>query len=135
MAQAAAQKMNTEDFKVKDMSLADWGRREIHLAETEMPGLMALREEFKGKSPLKGARIAGCLHMTIQTAVLIGDFGGFGRRCALVVLQYFLDPGSGSGRHRGSRHSGFRLERPDGRRILAVPRRHNSRSQTVGSPT
>lgn len=58
-------------YKVKDMSLATWGRKEIKLAEDEMPGLMALREEYKGKFPLKGARIAGCLHMTIQTAVLI----------------------------------------------------------------
>jgi adenosylhomocysteinase len=60
-----------EDYKVKDISLADWGRKEIILAEKEMPGLMALREEYKGKFPLKGARIAGSLHMTIQTAVLI----------------------------------------------------------------
>lgn len=59
------------DFKVKDMSLAEWGRKEIEIAEKEMPGLMALRKEYKGKNPLKGARIAGCLHMTIQTAVLI----------------------------------------------------------------
>ena len=58
-------------FKVKDLSLADWGRKEINLAEAEMPGLMALREEFGSKKPLSGARIAGCLHMTIQTAVLI----------------------------------------------------------------
>lgn len=58
-------------YKVKDISLADWGRKEIELAEAEMPGLMALREEYKYKKPLKGARIAGCLHMTIQTAVLI----------------------------------------------------------------
>ncbi len=58
-------------YKVKDMSLAAWGRKEINLAEDEMPGLMAIREEYKGKFPLKGARIAGCLHMTIQTAVLI----------------------------------------------------------------
>ena len=58
-------------FKVKDISLADWGRKEIELAEAEMPGLMALREEYKNEQPLKGARIAGCLHMTIQTAVLI----------------------------------------------------------------
>lgn len=63
--------MSTRDFKVADLSLADWGRKEIAIAETEMPGLMALREEYKGKYPLKGARIAGCLHMTIQTAVLI----------------------------------------------------------------
>ncbi|MEJ6613264.1 MAG: adenosylhomocysteinase [Saprospiraceae bacterium] len=58
-------------YKVKDISLADWGRKEITLAEAEMPGLMSLREEFKGKRPFAGARIAGCLHMTIQTAVLI----------------------------------------------------------------
>ncbi len=61
----------TLPYKVKDIKLAEWGRKEIELAEVEMPGLMALREEFKGKNPLKGARIAGCLHMTIQTAVLI----------------------------------------------------------------
>ncbi|KTC71775.1 S-adenosyl-L-homocysteine hydrolase [Legionella birminghamensis] len=60
-----------QDYKVADLSLADWGRKEIAIAETEMPGLMALREEFGEKQPLKGARIAGCLHMTIQTAVLI----------------------------------------------------------------
>jgi adenosylhomocysteinase len=58
-------------YKVKDISLAEWGRKEITLAESEMPGLMSLREEFAGKKPLAGARIAGCLHMTIQTAVLI----------------------------------------------------------------
>lgn len=70
------QNMNSETlpyvaYKVKDISLADWGRKEIELAEAEMPGLMALREEYKNEQPLKGARIAGCLHMTIQTAVLI----------------------------------------------------------------
>jgi adenosylhomocysteinase len=59
------------DYKVADISLADWGRREIAIAETEMPGLMALRHEFGKKQPLKGARVTGCLHMTIQTAVLI----------------------------------------------------------------
>src|SRR6202034_1180729 len=59
------------DFLVKDISLADWGRKEIRIAETEMPGLMALREMYQGKKPLKGARIAGCLHMTVHTAVLI----------------------------------------------------------------
>lgn len=65
-------------YKVKDISLADWGRREIELAEAEMPGLMALREEFKDEQPLKGARIAGCLHMTIQTAVLIETLTALG---------------------------------------------------------
>ena len=61
----------TPDYKVADITLADWGRKSIQLAEKEMPGLMACREEYKGKKPLAGARIAGCLHMTIETAVLI----------------------------------------------------------------
>jgi len=61
----------TPDYKVADLGLADWGRKEISIAETEMPGLMALRQEYRDSKPLKGARIAGCLHMTIQTAVLI----------------------------------------------------------------
>ena len=60
-----------EDFKIADISLASWGRKEIAIAETEMPGLMAIRDEFASKQPLRGARITGCLHMTIQTAVLI----------------------------------------------------------------
>jgi len=63
--------MNTEDYKVKDIGLAELGRKAIDIAEKEMPGLMALREEFGASKPLKGARIAGCLHMTIETAVLI----------------------------------------------------------------
>jgi len=62
---------NVLNYKVKDISLANWGRKEIKLAEDEMPGLMSLREEYRDSKPLKGARIAGCLHMTIQTAVLI----------------------------------------------------------------
>lgn len=61
----------TPDYKIADIGLADWGRKEVVIAESEMPGLMALREEYQGSQPLKGARIAGCLHMTIQTAVLI----------------------------------------------------------------
>lgn len=65
-------------YKVKDISLADWGRKEIELAEAEMPGLMALREEYGAEQPLKGARIAGCLHMTIQTAVLIETLTALG---------------------------------------------------------
>ncbi|PHQ72336.1 MAG: adenosylhomocysteinase [Sneathiella sp.] len=69
---------NFKDFKVADMSLADWGRKEIAIAETEMPGLMSLREEFGKTKPLTGARIAGCLHMTIQTAVLIETLTALG---------------------------------------------------------
>ena len=63
--------MKSEDFKIADINLADWGRKEIEIAETEMPGLMSLRKEFVKSKPLKGANIVGCLHMTIQTAVLI----------------------------------------------------------------
>ena len=66
------------DYKVADISLAEWGRKEIAIAETEMPGLMALREEYGASQPLAGARIAGCLHMTIQTAVLIETLTALG---------------------------------------------------------
>jgi adenosylhomocysteinase len=68
----------SHDYKVADIKLADWGRREISLAETEMPGLMSIRQEFGAKQPLKGARIVGCLHMTIQTAVLIETLTALG---------------------------------------------------------
>ncbi len=70
--------MSQHDYKVADISLATWGRKEINIAETEMPGLMALRKEYGQKQPLKGARIAGCLHMTIQTAVLIETLTALG---------------------------------------------------------
>jgi adenosylhomocysteinase len=73
----AAMKVTTES-QVKDLSLADWGRKEIQIAETEMPGLMAIRREFAGAQPLRGARIAGSLHMTIQTAVLIETLNALG---------------------------------------------------------
>ncbi|HUJ48446.1 MAG TPA: adenosylhomocysteinase, partial [Rhizomicrobium sp.] len=70
--------MTAHDYAVKDINLADWGRKEIDMAETEMPGLMATREEYGSKQPLKGARIAGSLHMTIQTAVLIETLTALG---------------------------------------------------------
>src|SRR3954454_4990253 len=71
---------SAQDFQGKDFSLAEWGRKEISMAEDEMPGLMAIREEFGKSQPLKGARIAGCLHMTIQTAVLIETLTSLGAR-------------------------------------------------------
>jgi adenosylhomocysteinase len=71
MPKTLEEDLKLEKFKVKDLSLAEWGRKEIRLAEAEMPGLMAIRDEYRNSKPLKGARIAGCLHMTIQTAVLI----------------------------------------------------------------
>ncbi|HOB03284.1 MAG TPA: adenosylhomocysteinase, partial [Casimicrobium huifangae] len=74
---AVADKIFT-DCVIADLSLADWGRKEIRIAETEMPGLMAIREEFAKSQPLKGARITGSLHMTIQTAVLIETLQALG---------------------------------------------------------
>ena len=83
---------NTADYIVKDISLAEWGRREIEIAETEMPGLMATREEYGTAQPLKGARIAGSLHMTIQTAVLIQTLGSaWAPKCA-GHLAIFIRP-------------------------------------------
>ena len=70
-AQASIGEMGSKDYKVADINLAEWGRKEIKLAEQEMPGLMAIREKYKDSKPLKGANIIGCIHMTIQTAVLI----------------------------------------------------------------
>jgi adenosylhomocysteinase len=78
-----------ENYKVADMSLADWGRKEIQIAETEMPGLMALREEYRGKKPLAGARVAGCLHMTIQTAVLIETLDELGAEVTWTSCNIF----------------------------------------------
>src|ERR1017187_7824935 len=75
---AATDSKNFTDFKVADLDLAAWGRKEIAIAETEMPGLMAIREEFASTQPLRGARIAGSLHMTIQTAVLIETLKALG---------------------------------------------------------
>ncbi|MBI5409763.1 MAG: adenosylhomocysteinase, partial [Nitrospirae bacterium] len=68
----------TQDYKVADINLADWGRKEIEIAEKEMPGLMAVREKFKKEQPLKGVRVSGSLHMTIQTAVLIETLAALG---------------------------------------------------------
>ena len=78
-----------EDFKVKDISQAEFGRKEISIAESEMPGLMALREEYSGKLPLKGAKIIGCLHMTIQTAVLIETLVALGAEVRLSSCNIF----------------------------------------------
>src|ERR1700738_3817912 len=77
------------DCKVADLALADWGRKEILIAETEMPGLMAIREEFAPKQPLKGARITGSLHMTIQTAVLIETLQALGAQVRWASCNIF----------------------------------------------
>src|SRR5215831_1199973 len=80
---------NFTDFKVADLKLADWGRKEILIAETEMPGLMAIREEFAPVQPLKGARITGSLHMTIQTAVLIETLQALGAQVRWASCNIF----------------------------------------------
>merc|ERR1711935_1031495 len=81
--------MGMDDFKVKDISLADFGRKEISIAESEMPGLMAMREKYGPTKPLKGARIAGCLHMTVQTAVLIETLTELGAECTWSSCNIF----------------------------------------------
>ncbi|MGV3498366.1 MAG: adenosylhomocysteinase, partial [Hydrogenophaga sp.] len=77
------------DCAIADISLADWGRKEIKIAETEMPGLMAIREEYAAKQPLKGARITGSLHMTIQTAVLIETLQALGAQVRWASCNIF----------------------------------------------
>src|SRR3954470_23483726 len=79
----------SQNYKVADLSLADWGRKEIQIAETEMPGLMELRKEYGAKQPLKGARIAGCLHMTIETAVLIETLKSLGAEVTWTSCNIF----------------------------------------------
>ena len=78
------------DYKVVDIDLADFGRKEMDIAEIEMPGLMSIRKEFSDSKPLKGARIAGCLHMTIQTAVLIETLADCGAMYVGHLVIYFL---------------------------------------------
>src|SRR5471032_3486512 len=77
------------DFLVKDLSLAEWGRKEIKIGETEMPGLMAIRHEFAAQQPLRGARITGSLHMTIQTAVLIETLNALGAEVRLASCNIY----------------------------------------------
>ena len=87
---AAAENMTQAgDYIVKDIDLADYGRKEITIAETEMPGLMACREEFGTSKPLKGARLAGSLHMTVQTAVLIETLTALGAECRWASCNIF----------------------------------------------
>ncbi len=108
------------DYIVKDLSLADWGRKEIAIAETEMPGLMATREEYGASKPLKGARIAGSLHMTIQTAVLIETLAALGADIRWVSCNIYSTQDHAAAAIARRRHSGLRLERRKPRRILGL---------------
>ena len=112
----------TADFKVADLSLADFGRKEIELAEHEMPGLMALRERYGAEKPLTGARITGSLHMTIQTAVLIETLVELGAEVRWASCNIFSTQDHAAAAHRGPRHPGVRVEGRDARGVLVVHR-------------
>ena len=131
----AAAKAGREPFKVKDLSLAEFGRKEMRLAEQEMPGLMTLRERYKGKNPLAGARIMGSLHMTIQTAVLIETLVDLGADVRWVSCNIFSTqdhaaaavvvgrPESGGTAANPQGHAGVRLEGRDAGGVLVVHER------------
>src|SRR6202050_2139154 len=89
IARSVTPESSQQDYRVADLSLADWGRKEIAIAETEMPGLMAIREEFTPVQPLRGARIAGSLHMIIQTAVLIETLQALGAQVRWASCNIF----------------------------------------------
>ena len=123
------------DYIVRDISLAGYGRKEIDIAETEMPGLMAVREEFGRDKPLKGARIAGSLHMTIQTAVLIETLQALGADVPLGFVQHLLHPGPRRRGHRRHRHPGVRHQgRGRWRSTGSTPTR-SSNGRTAAIPT
>jgi hypothetical protein len=105
------------DYKVADISLADFGRKEIEIAEQEMPGLMSIRNKYAAGKPLAGVRVTGSLHMTIQTAVLIETM------VALGELQYLPDPGPCSGCDCGGWCAGVCVEGRDARGVLVVHER------------
>ena len=101
------------DYKVADLALADWGRKEISIAEHEMPGLMAIRRKYAAEKPLAGVRVTGSLHMTIQTAVLIETLVDLGADGALGELQHLLHAGPRGGGDCRGRRAGVRLEGRD----------------------
>ncbi len=92
---AVLKPLHTDQYAIADLSLADWGRKELNIAESEMPALMAIRREFAASQPLKGARITGSLHMTIQTAVLVETLQALGAADPLIVGRPSLVPSIG----------------------------------------
>lgn len=120
MSTATETKTERLPFKVKDISLAEWGREEIILAEKEMPGLMALRKEFGTSKPLKGARICGSLHMTIQTAVLIETLAALGADIRWSSCNIFSNTRPRCRCDCKSRNPCICMERRIRRRILVV---------------
>ncbi len=124
-----------DDYVVKDIGLADWGRKEISLAETEMPGLMATREEYAGKQPLKGARIAGSLHMTIQTAVLIETLKALGADIRWVSCNIYSTQDHAAAAIAAARHAGVRHQGRDPRGLLGLHAAASSSGATAACPT
>jgi adenosylhomocysteinase len=114
--------LDNEDYKVKDLALADFGRKELDIAETEMPGLMALREKYGKDKPLKGRRITGSLHMTIQTAVLIETLVELGAEVRWASCNIFSTQDHAAAAIAARGIPGLRLERRDPGGILVVHR-------------
>jgi S-adenosylhomocysteine hydrolase len=112
--------VNLSDYKVADISLAEWGRKEIAVAEHEMPGLMAIRRKFAAQKPLQDVRITGSLHMTIQTAVLIETLVELGANVRWASCNIFSTQDHAGGGHRSVRRAGVRVEGRVARRILVV---------------
>src|SRR6187401_467707 len=116
----AAREAGREPFKVKDLSLAEFGRNEIRLAEFEMPGLMALRKEYRGKRPLAGAKIMGSLHMTVQTAVLIETLTALGADVRWVSCNIFSTQDSAAAAVAvGRPETGGSVQNPKGTPVFA----------------
>ena len=133
-----------QDFKVADLTLAPWGRKEIELAEVEMPGLMALRAEFTDSKPLAGARITGSLHMTIQTAVLIETLTALGAQVRWVSCNIFstqdhaaaaVAVGPEGTVDSAEGRAGVRVEGRDPRGVLVVHRAGAASGPTAAAPT
>lgn len=120
MTAVAAKTSTFKDFHVADMALAPWGRREIAIAETEMPGLMAIRDEYAAKQPLKGARITGSLHMTIQTAVLIETLKALGADVRWASCNIFFHPRPCSLGNCCGWYSSVCLQRRNPERVLGI---------------
>ena len=108
------------DYVIADITLADWGRKEINIAETEMPGLMAIREEFAKTQPLKGARITGSLHMTIQTAVLIETLQALGAQVRWASCNIFSTQDHAAAAIAVKRHAGVRRQGRDAQGLLGL---------------
>ena len=123
------------DYIVKDISLADFGRKEISLAETEMPGLMATREEYGPKQPLQGARIAGSLHMTIQTAVLIETLTALGADVRWVSCNIYSTQDHAAAAIARRRRSGVRGQGREPEGLLGLHRPSCSNGTTAARPT